>query len=135
MRISIAIAFFFLSLSCSAQQSVVIKDTSQANVDSLIKRIQRLERNQTVIMMGLHDSGKQIRIGGALLGIGILASLTGTALLSLVSPRIVTDRYGQTVSRLSTGQIVGVAIGTAGIGLSIGGAFNISAGGKSLRDL
>lgn len=123
------LTFLLLSfcLSSYAQQSILVRDTVQVNIDSLNKRIQKLEHNQTLIMLGLHEAGGKIRGGAIILGIGFLTSIAGSVLVAVIQPT--------PPQRIAPGQIIGAILGTVGIGMSIGGAFSIGAGGKRLKEL
>ena len=111
MKYIITPLFLIVMLFGYSQQSIAFRDTSQNNVDSLLKRVNKLEHNQTLIMIGLHDTGDNIKRGSTMLGVGFLASIAGSVLLAVLHPS------GNQI--INPGQAIGITIGTVGIALSI----------------
>ena len=130
MRNITVLLLLLFSGSCYSQQSVLVRDT--INVDSLIKRIDRLERNQTLIVKNIHAAGKDISTGATLIGVGAVLALAGTV-VGLVSPKLTTAQSAS--ARLNAGQIAGIILGTAGVGVNIAGIATLATGGKTMKEL
>lgn len=130
MRELLLILSIICTINCMGQ-SVVMRDTASRNIDSLLKRIDKLERNQSIMVANSHSAGNQIMNGAITLGIGTAATIGGGLLLSF-SHSISNGNGGV---RLSNGQIGGLLLSTAGVGLNIAGLAMIGQGGKKMKDL
>lgn len=116
--------------SQTEDRSLVMRDNSKQTIDSLLNRIEVIERRQQRIKEIVTLSGHRIRTGASLLGVGLLASIAGSVMVAVAKPEAADGIY-----KLSPLQVSGLVIGSVGLGMSIGGAFVISSGGGVLRDL
>lgn len=124
-------AMLLISIGTQAQYSVK-KDS--ASIDSLLQRVTQLEKNQEIMTNNIRTSGKALYMGIGLIGGGIIVSTAGAVLLALTRPTTTTVG-GRTRTQLSGLQIAGVAIGVAGLGVSIAGFSKVAEAGKTMRDL
>lgn len=124
-------AMLLIGISAQAQYSVK-KDS--AAIDSLLQRVTQLEKNQAIITNNIRTSGKSLYTGIGLIGGGIIVSTAGAVLLALARPTTTTTG-GRTRTALSNLQIAGIAIGTAGLGVSIAGFAKVGEAGKTMKDL
>ena len=104
--------------------------------DSLQRYCARLESNQKLIVHTIRSSGKNIDMGIAFIGGGILTGVGGAVILSLAHPDPVYDSYGrQTGTKLSAAQIGGILLGAVGISCNIVGIIKIGQAGKTMKEL
>lgn len=132
MKLLTFILCLISGLAYSQTDSVYIK---KAALDSLAKRIDRLERNQTIVVSNIRESGKAIKTGALLVGLGTMFGITGAIVASLSKPVTITDNRGRTYTRPSTTQYVGFGFSGIGFAMSIAGVFKIGEGGRTMKDL
>lgn len=116
---------------------------SQSNLptqDSLLRRIDRLERAHINLELVTKKSGGEIETGIGLFGAGIVATVAGSLIYALAPPKTITvhNNNGPVTSStttISAAQGIGIVIAAGGTATWLIGLAKVAIAGRRMRHL
>lgn len=138
---SILILLFVSISAIGSSQSVMMRDTTQAKIDSLFKLCDNQNATQQQILLTIESAGTNLRNSVIIIAAGVFIAAIGTVLAALPSKPTTTTTTinGHATTTTDTGlsgrQIAGLTISGVGGAITLGGIFQIGIAGSKMKKL